>query len=87
LSTLPPFLVGPATGLNAALNATLASIADQRTMSVGARWDFMKNVAFKAQYDHTRIGAGSPGLLINIQPGFQSGGTVNLFSLAIDFVL
>jgi hypothetical protein len=87
LSTLPPFLVGPATGLNAALNATLAGIADQRTMSVGARWDFMKNVAFKVQYDHTRIGAGSSGTLINIQPGFALGATLNLFSVAIDFVL
>ena len=74
-------------GLNAALNATLATVADQRTMSVGARWDFMKNVAFKVQYDHTRIGAGSTGTLINIQPGFVPGGTLNLFSVAIDFVL
>jgi hypothetical protein len=87
LSTLPPFLVGPATGLNAALNATLAAVADQRTMSVGARWDFVKNVALKVQYDHTRIGAGSTGTLTNIQPGFVPGGTLNLFSVAIDFVL
>lgn len=87
LSTLPSSLMGPAAGLNAALNATLASIADQRTMSVGARWDFMKNVALKMQYDHTRISAGSPGTLVNIQPAFMPGGTVNLFSLAIDFVL
>jgi hypothetical protein len=87
LSTLPPPLVGPATGLNAALNSTLATIADQRTMSVGARWDFMKNVGLKVQYDHTRLGAGSPGTLTNIQPGFAPGGTVNLFSVAIDFVL
>jgi hypothetical protein len=86
LSALPPFLVGPATGLNAALNATPADIADQRTMSVGARWDLMKSVALKVQYDHTRIGAGSPGTLINIQPGFAPGGTVNLFSIAVDFV-
>jgi hypothetical protein len=87
LSNLPPFLVGPATGLNAALNSALATIADQRTMSVGARWDFMKSVALKVQYDHTRLGARSPGTLINLQPGFAPGGTVNLFSLAIDFVL
>jgi opacity protein-like surface antigen len=87
LSTLPPFLMGPATGLNEALNATLATIAEQRTISVGARWDFVKNVALKVQYDHTRIGAGSIGTLTNIQPGFAPGGTVNLFSVAIDFVL
>ena len=87
LSTLPPFLVGAATGLNAALNATLATVADQKTMSVGARWDFIKNVDLKVQYDHTRLGAGSSSTLINIQPDFVPGGTVNLFSLAIDFVL
>jgi hypothetical protein len=87
LSTLPPFLVGPATGLNDALNGALAAIADQRTMSVGARWDFVKNVALKVQYDHTRIGAGSTGTLTNIQPGFALGGTVNLFSVALEFVL
>jgi hypothetical protein len=72
--------------LNAGLNAVLATIAIQRTISVGTRWDFMKNAAFKVQYDHTRIGAGSPGTLINIQPGFAPGGTVNLFSATIDFV-
>jgi hypothetical protein len=86
VSALPPFLTGPATGLNAGLNAVLATIAIQRTISVGTRWDFMKNAAFKVQYDHTRIGAGSPGTLINIQPGFAPGGTVNLFSATIDFV-
>ncbi|HKT73116.1 MAG TPA: hypothetical protein VJQ47_09515 [Steroidobacteraceae bacterium] len=87
LSSLPPFLVGPATQLNGALNAVLGSIPVQKTLSVGARWDFAKNVALKLQYDHIRMGDGSPGTLINLQPGFQPGGTVNLFSAAIDFVL
>jgi hypothetical protein len=86
VSTLPPFLVGPAIGLNAGLNAILGSIAIQSTTSAGVRWDFMKNVDLKLQYDHTRLGAGSPGTLINLQPGFRPGGTVNLFSAAIDFV-
>jgi hypothetical protein len=87
LSALPPSLLGPATRLNAGLGAILASAAVQRTLSVGARWDFIKNAAFKLQYDHTRMGAGSPGTLNNIQPGFASGGTVNLFSATLDFVL
>jgi len=86
VSTLPPFLAGPARGLNGALNSILGSISDQRTMSIGARWDFVKNVDLKLQYDHTRHGAGSPGTLINLQPDFQPGGTVDLFSVAIDFV-
>jgi hypothetical protein len=86
LAALPPTLIGPATGLNAALSANLAAIAMQRTISVGTRWDFMKNAAFKLQCDHTRIDAGSTGTLINIQPGFRPGGTVNLLSAVIDFV-
>jgi hypothetical protein len=85
-SALPPYLAGPAMGLNAALNAILGSIPVQSTTSAGVRWDFMKNVDLKLQYDRTRLGAGSPGTLINLQPGFQPGGTVNLFSAVIDFL-
>ena len=73
-------------GLNAALNAILGSIPVQSTTSAGVRWDFMKNVDLKLQVDHTRLGEGSPGLLINLQPGFERGGTVDLFSAAIDFI-
>ena len=73
-------------GLNAALNAILGSIPVQSTTSAGVRWDFIKNVDLKLQYDHTRLGEGSPGLLINLQPGFRPGGTVDLFSAAIDFI-
>jgi hypothetical protein len=47
-------------------------------VSIGTRWD--------VQYDRTRLGTGSPGTLINLKSGFQTGGTVNLFSVAIDFV-
>ena len=61
VSTLPPDLVGPATGLNTALNAILAAAAVQRTISVGSRWDFMKNIDLKLQYDHVDLGAGSAG--------------------------
>jgi hypothetical protein len=86
LAGLPPFLAGPATGLNAGLNAVLGSVPVQKTVSVGARWDFAKSAALKLQFDHTRLGAGSPGTLINLQPGFQPGGKFNVFSATIDFV-
>jgi hypothetical protein len=86
VSALPPFLVGPASGLNAALNSILSTKPVQNTVSVGGRWDFMKNTDLKLQFDHTRIGAGSSGALSNLQPGFQLGGKVNLFSATIDFV-
>jgi hypothetical protein len=86
VSALPPYLAAPAAGLNAGLNAILASIATQNTISVGSRWDVMKNIDLKMQYDRIGLGAGSAGTLVNVQPGFQRGGTVNLFSIAIDFV-
>lgn len=86
VSTLPPFLIGPAIGLNAALNGILASSPGQQTISVGVRWDFMKDLDLKAQFDHSRLDSGSPGLLVNQQPGFQPGGSFNVFSATLDFV-
>jgi len=86
LTGLPPALIGPATALNAGLNALLSSAAAQRTMTGGARWDFARNFSLKLQYDHLRLGAGSHGTLINMQPGFRAGGTVNLFSASVDFI-
>jgi hypothetical protein len=53
---------------------------------VGARWDLMRNAAFKLQYDRTRIGAGSNGALTNLQPGFQTGGKLDVFSATVDFI-
>ncbi len=86
LSTLPPPAVGPAAVLNAALNSLLSTKPVQNTLSIGGRWDFMSNAALKLQYDHTLIGAGSTGILTSLQPGFQTGGMVNVFSATIDFV-
>ena len=86
VSSLPPQLAGPAVALNAALNVLLSSIPVQKAIAVGARWDFMNGATLKVQYDHNRLGAGSPGTLVNLQPDFQRGGTVSLFSATLDFV-
>jgi hypothetical protein len=87
LSLLPPSVVPVAEEMNAGLNDILAgAAASQQTMSVGVRWDAFNQVALKLQYDHLDLGAGSVGTLINVQPGFQRGGTVNLVSLSVDFV-
>lgn len=57
----------------------------QQTISLGARYDFRKNMSLKVQFDHVRLrGAGSTGFLVNVQPGFA--GPVNVLSTAIDFV-
>ena len=83
---LPADLVPVATALNAGLNDGLNSRPDQYTLSVGVRWDFMKNLDVKLQLDRIDLGAGSAGTLINPQPGFQPGSTVFLFSSVVDFV-
>ncbi len=86
LSTVPPSLVGTAAGLNATLNSLLGTKAVQTTVSIGGRWEVSRSSDFKLQFDHTRIGAGSTGVLINTQPGFQPGGSFNLISATFDFV-
>lgn len=85
LAAVPPFMQGYAAGLNAGLNGFLAPISSS-TVSLGMRWDFMSNVDLKLQFDHTRLDAGSPGLLINLQPGFVRGSAYNLFGAAVDWV-
>ena len=86
VSALPPFLAGSAIGLNAALNGILSSKPVQNTVSIGARWDFATNFDLKLQFDHIDVGRGSTGTFVNIQPGDELGGDVNLFGASIDFV-
>jgi hypothetical protein len=86
LAGLPQNLAAIAGSLNAGLNASLAAIASQRTVSTGARWDFTRNVDFKLQIDRTTLGANSQGSLTNIQPGFQRGSSLDVFSATMDFV-
>ena len=84
---LSPPLASAAAALNGALDALANRVTcTQDSISAGVRWDLKKNVALKMQYDHLRIGSGNNGRLGNVQPGFQSGGTVDVFSLAVDFV-
>ena len=80
----PPFLAGLVPGLNSALGAITRPV-DQKTISVGARWDFASNAAFKVQYDHIDLGSNSSGTLTNVQPDFELGDRVNLLSLVVDF--
>jgi opacity protein-like surface antigen len=72
--------------LNAGLNAQLNALPRQATVSAGVRWDFMRNAAFKLQYDQVDLDSGSFGTFGNVQPGFTLGGKVRVLSAAIDFV-
>ena len=86
LAGLPPHLVPAATALNAALNMQLGAAPQQETISIGARWDFLRNAALKVQHDRVRLDESSRGTFGNWQPGFRLGSTVGIFSLAVDFV-
>lgn len=83
---LPARAAATATALNAGLNHYLGSIPEQSSLAVGVRWDFMPNVALKLQADHLRPKAGTRGTMINDQPGFRDGRSVNVASAALDFV-
>jgi len=80
----------PLAGYGAVLNGVVAGVnagnQSQRTLSTGLRWDFMKNLDLKVQYDYVRLDAGSTGLFVNEQPGFRLGSTASVLSLAVDFV-
>lgn len=86
LSNLPPQAVAPANELNYVLNNLLFAKPVQKTISIGVRWDFIRNTALKLQLDHTRVGSGSTGTLNNLQPGFRPGGKFNVLSATMDFV-
>lgn len=85
LGLVNPFMQGYAAGLNAGLNGFLKPTTGT-TVTVGCRWDIMKNTDIKLQYEHVSLDAGSSGLLINTQPGFKTGGSFNLVSAAVDWV-
>lgn len=78
---------GVVPSLDATLNSAIAAgdVSQTRT-SLGARWDFMTNMALKTQFDHVNLDSGSAGGLVNRQPGFTRGGSYNLLSVAVDFV-
>lgn len=73
--------------ITGAVNQILSgSNSTQSTTSVGVRWDAVRNVAIKAQYDHVSLGDGSSGRFTKVQPGFERGGKVDLLTVSVDFV-
>jgi len=73
--------------LNAAINTTLQqSNATQKSTSIGLRFDAMKNVDVKLQYDWVSPGATSGGRLGNVQPAYVYGKSLNVATVAVDFV-
>lgn len=86
-----PFFFSPARqaqlgAMNAGLNRMLGDAAVQKTLTLGVRWDFARNAAFKLQYDHSRAGDGSPGTLDHDTAQFRRGGRFDVWSATVDFV-
>ena len=85
LTGLPP----PLAAYGATLNGIVAGInsgnTSQQTLAGGLRWDFMKSLDLKVQYEYVRLDAASTGLFVNEQPGFRRGSTASVFSAAVDF--
>ena len=85
LTGLPPPLAAYGATLNGIVAGINAGNTSQQTLSAGLRWDFMKNLDLKVQYDYVRLDAGSTGLFANEQPGFLPGSTASVFSASVDF--
>jgi hypothetical protein len=90
IAGVPPNLRGAIAGMGSAINGIITGIVDtrssQQTLGLGLRWDFAPNFAVKTQYEYVDLDEGSQGRLGNIQPGFEPGGDLNLFSVVVDYV-
>lgn len=58
---------------------------EQTSTSIGLRWDVVKKVAIKTQFDHVSVGRNSIGYFINVRPA-MAGGSSNVASIAVDFL-
>ena len=80
LPDVPPFTI-----LTAGLNAAIARThTDQTTYTLGARWDFRRDMALKAQVDMVRGARDSVWLYPTSNAAFD--GKLNIYSVALDFV-
>jgi hypothetical protein len=77
---------GPLAAVNAGINTLLGSQNyAQKTVALGMRYQFAKNADVKVQWDHVKLPEGALGNFIKSVPGF-AGSTVNVYSVAVDFV-
>jgi len=59
----------------------------QNTVSLGVRWDFMKDTDFKFQYDRVKLSDDSNGFLANVPAGVDlSRQAFHVITAVIDFV-
>lgn len=73
----------------AALKAAVDGVVDgqrnsQKTVAIGARWDFARNFALKGQVENIR--PNGQGYFVKQTPAWGNGKTVNVISVALDTV-
>jgi len=87
-NNIPPRIpvAGVTPDLRVLVDSTLrAQSNQQKTQALGVRWDAYRNIAVKGQLE--RIKANGPGLFASPSEPFRLGqSTVNVYSLAVDFV-
>ena len=84
--TINSGLSGPAfASINEAIAQTMVSShLHRQTRTLGARWDFARNMDFKAQIDFVR---GSKSSVLLLEDGVSRGsGKTKIFSLSLDFM-
>jgi hypothetical protein len=78
------FLSDSSTATSTAIDRSKRS---QSTVSLGTRWDFMRNYDFKIQYDQVRLSSNSNGYLVNVPNGvILYGSKFHVISAVVDFV-
>ncbi|MCH8181362.1 MAG: hypothetical protein IIA02_16535 [Proteobacteria bacterium] len=92
-TSVPSVNAALATGAAGAQGLINVGKVAQNTLSVGARWDFRRGMALKAQFDRVNKPSSSNGLFLNPDASTASGQDffnnhkkVNVLSLAVDFV-
>ena len=81
-----PTSIGAADPIGVINGALAASNEGRQSLTIGSRWDFRDSAALKLEFARVDAESGSNGGLVNLQPGFQRGGSYNLASASIDFV-
>jgi len=78
--------VGPLAAVAGGVNTLLSgqNVA-QKTIAIGARYQFHKNADVKVQWDRVDLPNGAVGNFQKAEPGF-AGSKVNVYSAAVDFV-
>lgn len=86
VSAYPPEYQEDAAVMNFFLDFFLQGTPRQHNVAVGGRWEVRPGLALTAQVDFIDVFENSPGTFINQQPGWEPGGSAQLFSVAAAFV-